>query len=54
MSFAANITNISDEPAARIFKLPFGTNEHVFVFSNLKRQQTTQRLNPKLLDYNYL
>jgi hypothetical protein len=31
-SFAANITNISDEPAARTFKLPFGMKQRVFVF----------------------
>jgi len=31
-SFVYNVINISDKPAARTFKLPFGTKQHVFVF----------------------
>jgi hypothetical protein len=30
--FAANITIVSEEPAGRNFKLPYGTKQHVFVF----------------------
>jgi hypothetical protein len=33
--FAANITNISKEPAARTFKLPDGTKQHFFFSKTL-------------------
>jgi hypothetical protein len=31
-SFAANITNISEKPATRTFKLTYGTKQRVFFF----------------------